>query len=555
MKSAIRRHIRKLNVLLFAFWNSVFGQLQPTPLNYSVSLVKDINPGSGGSFTGRDGIAMGNTLYFPAWGDIWKTTGTEQSTVRIKDLNPGSGADPNHLTALNGTLFFAATGTNGREVYKSDGTAAGTALVKDINPTGSSNPWALSAYNNILLFRADNGIDGEELWKTDGTAAGTVMIRNINKHEGSEAAYFNGKMAILNNIAYFIANDGLTGDELWRTDGTEGGTYLVRDINPTGSTGTYDLVVMNNMLYFLADDGIHGTELWRSDGTTAGTSIVKDLQLSGGITQLSWLVVANNLLFMSLLVNGDSELYKSDGTATGTVRVKNINPFSGSSPGTLTKVGNQVFFTAYEPVYGRELWKSDGTSSGTVMIKDLTTNGSSDIGEMKEANGRLFFTLESDEPYVSNGTADGTRKIADINPSGPAVARTYMALGTQVFFFAGAPELGRELYKAVPCTFCPVAVNAYASAPPTEPLSGTNLKILGNPIRESLIIELAPNRSGTVLLELMNMNGSVLAEHEVPQAARSSKVIFNVQKQPAGLMMLRVVGPTETKLIKVVKAD
>ena len=34
---------------------------------------------------------------------------------------------------------------------------------------------------------------------------------------------------------YFAADDGVNGEELWVTDGTGGGTQLVKDINPAGS--------------------------------------------------------------------------------------------------------------------------------------------------------------------------------------------------------------------------------------------------------------------------------------------------------------------------------
>lgn len=555
MKSDFYRNVWFFNLFLFLSWNAALGQLQPVPINYNVSLVKDINPGSGGSFSGRDGVVIGNTLYFPASGEVWKTTGTEASTLRVKDINPDGVADPNALTDVNGTLFFVATGSSGREIYKSDGTAAGTVLIKDINPGGHANPVSLSVCNGLLFFFADNGVDGEELWRTDGTSAGTLMVKNINKYQGSRVPDFNGRMAILNNVAYFVANDGLTGDELWRTDGTTNGTYLVKDINLTGSIETLDLVAMNNMLYFLADDGIHGTELWRSDGTTIGTSLVKDLQQNGGVTQESWLVVVGNTLFMSLLVNGDIELYKSDGTAAGTMRVKNINTSGGSGPQGLTSVGSHLFFTAYEPVHGRELWKSDGTASGTVLVKDLTIKGSSNIEEMKEAHGRLFFTLESDEPHVSNGTAGGTKRIANIYPSGSAVARTYMAMGTQVFFFAGTPGLGRELYKAVPCNFCAVPASASANIIAQERLPNTEMRVLGNPVKESITVDILSKDAGPAVLELLTNTGIILEKRQIHPGDIPSRQVFDVSRQPAGILMLRMKTSQGDKLVKIAKID
>src|SRR5437764_7940896 len=55
-----------------------------------------------------------------------------------------------------------------------------TNLVKVINPTGTSFSGPLVNVNGTLFFSADDGVHGQELWKSDGTAAGTVLVSDIN---------------------------------------------------------------------------------------------------------------------------------------------------------------------------------------------------------------------------------------------------------------------------------------------------------------------------------------------------------------------------------------
>lgn len=64
-------------------------------------------------------------------------------------------------------------------------------------------------------------------------------------------------------------------NQLWRSDGTLGGTTLVADLTPSvpaGAGGVRGLTPFAGRLYFLnpfLGDGLAG--LWRSDGTSAGT--------------------------------------------------------------------------------------------------------------------------------------------------------------------------------------------------------------------------------------------------------------------------------------------
>jgi ELWxxDGT repeat protein len=53
---------------------------------------------------------------------------------------------------------------------------------------------------------------------------------------------------------------------------------LVKDINPgVFSSNLQKLVNADGTLFFVADDGVHGAELWKSNGTAAGTVLVKDV--------------------------------------------------------------------------------------------------------------------------------------------------------------------------------------------------------------------------------------------------------------------------------------
>lgn len=235
-------------------------------------VVKDGNFFFGARTSGSDGIPFNEDDS----GQLWKSDGTTAGTVRVKDFGPESS---NTTTLLNvaGTIFGTAhTREHGAELWKSDGTESGTVLVKDINPSvgsygpSGSYPRALTDVNGILFFVADDGVHGQELWKSDGTTDGTVLVKDVNPTVGAYSAY-SSEISFVTELGgklYFAANDGMHGQELWTSDGTSGGTVLVKDINPLssayGASGSqiYPLAAVNGLLFFGANDGIHGTEPW-----------------------------------------------------------------------------------------------------------------------------------------------------------------------------------------------------------------------------------------------------------------------------------------------------
>ena len=325
---------------------------------------------------------FGGQLFFSALdrdhGDeLWKSDGTSEGTVMVKDIvvQPKQGSYPVYLTELNGTLLF---GTDGPlELWRSDGTAAGTTMVRKFGagPRGVAvNDFAsFGDVGGVLFFIADTAAYGVELWTSDGTRRGTRLVKDIRP--GYADSWPNpDSFAEIGGVLYFNANDENHGRELWRSDGTPAGTLMVKDVSPgpANSLQPYfrsldrSFMAVGGTLYFGARDGTHGSELWKSDGTEVGTAMVKDINSGGSSYADSLTDVAGTLLFIaSDGVQGG--LWKSDGTEAGTTLVKALHEVDFG----LTDAGNVVYVRADDGFHGRELWMSDGTETGTAMVKDI----------------------------------------------------------------------------------------------------------------------------------------------------------------------------------------
>jgi ELWxxDGT repeat protein len=322
-------------------------------------------------------------------------------------------------------------------------------LLADINlGSASSNPSDMVVIGTETYFAANDGIHGNELWRTDGTPAGTIPVADINPGSGNSNPRF---LTNVNGTLFFRANDGTHGDELWKTDGTAAGTVMVADINPGGAgSNPYSLTNVNGTLFFAANDGTHGYQLWKSDGTAAGAVLVKDVNYPYSFDGPELLTNVNGTLFF---VGYDGthgyELWKSDGTAAGTVLVKDIDPGSASSyPNNLTNVNGTLLFAANDGTHGYQLWKSDGTATGTVMVKDITTrytNTSYAPVDLTNVNGTLFF-VSNDQLWKSDGTDAGTAMVMGFGAFGDPSNLTNVN-GT-LFFAADDVQYGDELWKS-----------------------------------------------------------------------------------------------------------
>lgn len=277
------------------------------------------------------------------------------------------------------------------------------------------------------LFTATNGNNGLELWRTDGTDAGTLMVKDINA--SGDAAPEN--FLRIGNDFFFAANDGINGTELWKSDGSETGTVLVKDINLGVDSSSPDhLTEVQGKLFFSAEDALLGEELWVSDGTNAGTVLVKDIFTGSSSSEpYSLTAFGNTLLFAGTDGISGFELYKSDGTEVGTELVADINPggsTSNSYPASLTIYKDALYFSASNTTQGRELWRTDGATTNTTLVTDIAAGATSSnpyeftvLGDVD--TGTLIFAAsrslaEGTELWQTDGTTAGTLLLKDIKP-------------------------------------------------------------------------------------------------------------------------------------------
>lgn len=351
-------------------------------------LVKDIVAGAVGA-TPEEMIDLNGKLYFIAndginGKELWTSDGTAAGTVMLKDIRPGSfGAVDNSffssgLRKFNGKLFFAADdGTHGEELWSSDGTAAGTTMFTDLEG-GIQPSWPdlFTESNGLLYFTAHTFVTGEELFQTDGTTAGTSLVKAITPGDSLGTIT---ELVDVNGTLFFTIDDHTHGLEIWKTKGTAASTSLVKDINPGMGSGIFgiptQLISLNNSLIFNANDGVNGRELWKSDGTEAGTVMIKDIETGGGSNPMNFISIGKYTYFQAFDINNGFQLWRTDGTTVGTQMLMTLDPtFNATMPVTtdhMQNVNGTLYFPANEFTHSTELWKWEETDQNHAPVMSI----------------------------------------------------------------------------------------------------------------------------------------------------------------------------------------
>ena len=439
-------------------------------------LLKDIAPGTTDGVGTSAGVAGGRVLFAgngPEGSELWATDSTEAGTALLMDLLPGPESSyPGPMWSQFGQVFFFATDTFGRRnPWRSDGTLAGTRL--SLPPASLSSPTStrldLGSANGFFFYLEWEGAEGWQLWATDGTEGGARKLQINGQQSGivlDDRGRIEGPRAFfdLDGTLLFQGDDGSTGAELWRSDGTAAGTSLVLDLG-SGSSYPSELTRAGDTVFFRSGSASLMNRLWKTDGTPQGTRLLTEFESyhNHETFSLRELTAVGDLL---LFAGGDYpwQLRKSDGTPAGTTLVAMLPPnvFPHYVEGSILSRGDLAFFQGMTETWQQELWKSDGTEAGTESLGAPLPPTRGLLKDFSALRGEtlLFAGLDSEhgeELWQSDGTEAGTFLLAetvagpDSQPLGP-----FATTGLTVFFAAGGDELwkndagGTSLVRALP---------------------------------------------------------------------------------------------------------
>jgi|GEM_PF-6225407 hypothetical protein len=491
----------------------------------------------------------------------------------VKDACPGSCST---LSAgyhtYNGKVYYLNDDASvGTELWVSDGTATGTQMFMDINPdpttssTGHSSPLDFTNFNGLMLFTAQASDAAPRTpWVSDGTPTGTVQLSTIEVVDNFSEDEFSFFMPGPGFACFFAKNALTNATELWRTDGTPGGTQMLQQV-PNASSGNSGFAVFNNKLYIAVKDEM---EMWITDGTPSGTvqAIIP--------YPAHQPFVLNNMLFF---YGGNGMLSATTGTVFG----------SSMGIAQMGQLGDPTRFRTIKPAGSKlfavddKLWVSDGTPNGRQLV--ITPHPINTITLPVVLDGNLYFTVKKGAQNcvaVSDGTDQGTylldttvavinnangsnrdlftfqgkvyfegrnvtgrtpggipllgksalytvgltspiKKVADITT---ATTRLETAiLGNELLLSANDSISGVELWKL---TDFPVSVASSAG-------TGSHISLYPNPAQDHIALQLPDN--STVSYQITNLYGQVLQQGNV--AGRQS---IGITALPQGVYFIAI---------------
>lgn len=149
-----------------------------------------------------------------------------------------------------GILALLALSANG---CSSSSSAQSGPVLQPVLASGGILFLTANGSGNAFFFLDDDGVTGFEPWYATGDGAPAQPVGDLFPGPGDSLCGNGVEQSAVSDgeFVYFWANDGVNGCEVWRTDGTPGGTILFSDTipGPLGFASGGDLVVSGTNLF------------------------------------------------------------------------------------------------------------------------------------------------------------------------------------------------------------------------------------------------------------------------------------------------------------------
>jgi ELWxxDGT repeat protein len=313
----------------------------------------------------------------------------------------------------------------------------------------------------------------------DAAVTGPSMLKDVNACDASSSPT---ELTQLGNIVYFFADDGIHGKELWRTDGTAGGTYMVIDTIP-GSSGLGDgapLTTDGTSLYYVYRNAPVGDQIWTSDGTAGGTHLYD----SGMVCTEAFNAIGGVVYFVGqqAYYNFNVQVWECFSSSINpTPWAISHNPSGGYWPGHATKAAGMMWWSEFHSYYSDYIAATNNATFGQCLepagFTDVnghcmfTASGGvwlyvsnspveapgpgSPNGTLSAvfANGKYFFNASDaahgTELWTWDGNSGDAASVVDINPgTADSSPQSLTTVGNEVYFLANDGTHGTELWKS-----------------------------------------------------------------------------------------------------------
>jgi ELWxxDGT repeat protein len=345
----------------------------------------------------------------------WVTDGSAAGTHLVADLCPGfcNGYYRNLGLTRDGRQFFLGENTIDRLLlWVTDGSPAGTLALAEISTflPGNRPDWFILDEEAGRLFFTGSAGAGFEPWVSDGTLAGTRQLFDVVPGPDGARPRFLAASAGKVFLAYLSES---AEQELWAL--SQDGSWA-RPLDVAFETAGASLG--DGRFLFLAESPTTGLELWVTDGTTGGTRLVKDLAPGPASSFLSQFTEAGtHVVFARSEGDGSSSLWGSDGTERGTVPLLGPLGRVDFTSSNTARMGGRLILGSQVGSAAAELWVTDGTVEGTVRLATYCSDCSFEPPQIQGAgDGVVFFKARLaqggvEQAFVTDGSVGGTRPL------------------------------------------------------------------------------------------------------------------------------------------------